>query len=122
MKKEQTTPKAKSEPVFAGSILANARRIVDRRAVHRTNHGKPVIAIDADGEEYRFTSCADVERTIRVGYGRISSAINDFKRGKREMPLVFGFAWIYEADKDEYLNKIKAWIVLNAADNRKTHI
>ena len=122
MKNDQTIKKTKSAPIFMGTILANARRIIDRREKHKSYNGKPVIAIDADGEEYRFASCSDVERTTRIKGARISSAINDYKRGKREMPLVEGFAWIYEADKEEWQYKMKAWIALNAVDNRKTHI
>ena len=84
--------------------------------------GKPVIAIDADGEEYRFSSVADVERKVRISSSRIQTAMSDYKRGNREAPLVEGFCWLYEADRDEWLHKIKAWIMLNAADNRDTHI
>lgn len=120
-KTANTPPMGKQMPVFAGSKLANARQIVysGRKSLNHT--GKPIWAIDADGELYEFPSCAEVERQVRIPSGRISSAILDWKKGKREVPLVEGFIWCHCSDKDE-LPKLKTWITLNAADNRKTHI
>ena len=108
-------------PVFAGTKLATARQVIWKKVSKGGMTGKPVWAIDADGELYEFRSCAEVERQTRINSGRISSAILDYKKGKREVPLVEGFVWLYCADKD-YLPKLQAWIALNAADNRKTHI
>ena len=113
---------AKTKPVFEGSILAKARKVIDRRAKFRPNAGKEVIAIDADGMEYRFKSCSDVERQTRIRASRISGVIGRYKRGKMEVPLCEGFCWIYAADEEQYSAKVKAWIALNAVDNRKTHI
>lgn len=125
MKKNQPTPpsigKKVIEPVFAGTKLANARRVIWKKPPRGGHYGKPIWAIDADGELYEFPSCADVERQTRISSGRISAACLDYKKGKREVPLVEGFVWCYCADKD-LLPKLQAWIALNAADNRKTHI
>ena len=122
---KKTTPPSKRAavmtPVFAGTKLANARKIVVP-AKNRTGlYGKPILAIDADGELYEFSSAAEVERQVRISSGRLSSAINDYKQGKREVPLVEGFIWCYCADKD-LLPKLQAWIALNAKDTRKTNI
>ena len=122
--KTNSIPKKKSapmQPVLAGTKLANARIIIDRRGKVATFKGNPIMAIDADGTVYEFRSAAAVERECRISSGAISSAIGDFKRGKKEVPLVQGFCWCYCKDK-ELLPKIQAWIALNAEDNRKTHI
>ena len=124
MKKSITPPSKRAEtmtPVFAGTKLANARKIIALPKKRAGQNGKPIWAIDADGELYEFRSAAEVERQVRISSGRLSSAINDYKQGKREVPLVEGFVWCYCADKD-LLPKLKAWIALNAKDNRKTNI
>lgn len=126
MSKKQVPPppakgKVKLQAVFAGSRLSSARQIVCERHYNVVNAGKPIWAIDADGELHEFPNVATVERECRISSGRISSAINDFKKGKREVPLVEGFVWCYCKD-DEYLPKLRAWIALNAKDNRKTTI
>ena len=107
--------------MLAGSILAKARKI-DAVRVQPHYKGKPVIAIDADGETYRFASATAVEQQVRISAARITKAIAEYKSGKREAPLVEGFCWIKEEDKDEWLHKIQAWIVLNAQPNPNTHI
>ena len=120
--KKDVAKRVKVQPVFEGTILSKARKIIDRRGVLPVYKGKPVIAIDADGEEYNFQSCAEVERKTLISAGCIQSAIHDYKLGKREIPLVEGFCWLYVADKDEWLGKVKAWINVHAEDNRKTKI
>lgn len=120
--KKDVAKRVKVQPVFEGTILSKARKIIDRRGVLPVYKGKPVIAINADGEEYNFQSCAEVERKTLINAGRIQSAIHDYKLGKREIPLVEGFCWLYVADKDEWLVKVKAWINVHAEDNRKTNI
>ena len=112
-----------TKPVmFEGTILAKARKVIDRRTKNCSYNGKEVIAIDADGLEYRFASTAAVERETRIRASRLSGCINRFKKGKTEVPLCEGFVWIYAEDEEQYSAKVKAWIALNAADNRKTHI
>lgn len=56
--KKDVVKRVKVQPVFEGTILSKARKIIDRRGVLPVYKGKPVIAIDADGEEYNFQSCA----------------------------------------------------------------
>ena len=115
--------KASVKPIFEGSILAKARKVIDRRARKSHNVGNPVIAIDADGMEYRFEGgTSEVEKTVRIKAGRLSNVMNRFKHGKTEVPLCEGFCWLYEKDMEEYSAKVKAWIALNSVDNRKTHI
>ena len=108
--------------MFEGTKLAKARKIIDRRIKFHSYNGKEVIAYDADGMEYRFASTAEVERETRIRASRLSGCINRFKKGKTEVPLCEGFAWIYAEDEEQYSAKVKAWIALNATDNRKTHI
>ena len=50
--KKDVAKRVKVQPVFEGTILSKARKIIDRRGVLPVYKGKPVIAIDADGEEY----------------------------------------------------------------------
>ncbi|MBQ4395487.1 MAG: hypothetical protein II825_09380 [Paludibacteraceae bacterium] len=122
--KTNSIPRKKTapmQPVLVGTKLANARIIIDRRGRVNNYKGHPIMAIDADGMVYEFQSAAAVQRECRISSGAISSAIGDYKKGKKEVPLVQGFCWCYCKDK-ELLPKIKAWIALNAADNRKTHI
>lgn len=125
MSKKQPSPphtgRVKLQAVFIGSRLSSARQIVCERKYNVFNAGKPIWAIDADGELHEFPNVATVERECRISSGRISSAINDFKKGKREIPLVEGFVWCYCKD-DDLLPSLKAWIALNAKDNRKTSI
>ena len=71
--KKDVAKRVKVQPVFEGTILSKARKIIDRRGVLPVYRGKPVIAIDADGEEYNFQSCAEVERTTLISAGRIQS-------------------------------------------------
>lgn len=108
-------------PIFTGSILAKARMIVTNRTVPHYQ-GKPVIAIDADGETYRFASTADVQKQVRISAARIQKAMSEYKSGKRDAPLVEGLCWLREEDKTEYLHKVQAWIALNAKPNPDTHI
>ena len=112
----------KITPMFEGTPLAKARKVIDRRAKNLHRNGKVVVAIDADCEEYKFESTADVERQTKIRASRLSALINRYKKGKSEVPLCEGFCWMYEEDREELEHKIKAWIALNAADNRKTHI
>ena len=63
-----------------------------------------------------------VLQVIRVMVVTSRGDINRFKKGKTEVPLCEGFVWIYAEDEEQYSAKVKAWIALNAADNRKTHI
>lgn len=126
MKKSKITPPIGENarplmPIFAGSILAKARKITVNRV---TTHykGKPIIAIDADGEVYRFDSAAAVEQQIRISASRIQNAISNYKKGKREAPLVEGFCWLKEEDKGQWMHKVQAWIALNAQPNPNTRI
>ena len=113
----------KKPVMFEGTILAKARKVIDRRAKKSRNAGKPIVAIDADGMEYRFAGgTSEVEKQTRIKAGRLWAAMTAYKRGKREIPLLEGFCWLYEADMEEFGPKVKAWIALNAEDNRKTHI
>lgn len=114
--------KVTNKPMFEGTILFKARKIIDRRVRKFAAKGKKVIAIDADGEEYKFDSTAEVERQTKIRASRLSCVIGRYKKGKIEVPLCEGFCWMYEEDREEYEHKIKAWIALNATDNRKTHI
>ena len=114
--------KPNTTPIFEGTILAKARKIVDRRIRMSGNKGKVVIAIDADGMTYRFNSCVDVEKQTRIKASRISLVINRFKHNSIEVPICEGYCWMYEADMDMYEAPIKAWIALNALDTRKTTI
>ena len=119
--KEKKERKQPLQPVLVGTKLANARKIIDRRGKVTTYHGKPILAIDADGQCYEFLSVAAVERECRISASAITSAIGEYRKGKKEVPLCQGFCWCYCADK-ENLPKIQAWIALNAVDNRKTHV
>lgn len=113
----------KKPVMFEGTILAKARKVIDRRAKKSRNAGKPVIAIDADGTEYRFEGgTSEIEKQCRIRAGRLWGVMTRYKRGKMEVPLCEGFCWLYECDMEEYGPKVKAWIALNAVDNRKTHI
>ena len=107
--------------MLAGTILSKARLIETKRIMPKYK-GIPVIAIDADGETYHFDSCTQVELECRISAARIQKAMTEYKSGKREAPLVEGFCWLKEQDKDQWLHKIKAWIVLNAKPNPNTHI
>lgn len=126
MKKSGITPPIGEKrktlvPILAGSILAKARKIETNRVMPHYQ-GKPIIAIDADGETYRFASAAAVEQQVRISAARIQHAISEYKKGKREAPLVEGFCWLKEEDKDQWLHKIQAWVALNAKPNPNTHI
>ena len=106
---------------MAGTILSKARLIETKRIMPRYK-GIPVIAIDADGEEYRFTSATQVQLECRISAARIKKAIHEYKQGKREAPLVEGFCWLNEEDKTDWLHKVKTWIIMNAKPNPNTHI
>lgn len=112
--------KAKTKPILDGTKLGKARVIIDRRTKSLSYNGKEVIAIDADGMEYKFDSTAAVQRETGISAPGISRVINLYKKGKKEVPLFAGFCWIYTEDVEEYSHKVKAWIALNAADTRKT--
>lgn len=112
--------KAKTKPILEGTKLGKARVIIDRRTKSLSYNGKEVIAIDADGMEYKFDSTAAVQRETGISAPGISRVINLYKKGKKEVPLLAGFCWIYTEDAEEYMHKVKAWIALNAADTRKT--
>lgn len=121
MKKKNEVKKQTLKPVLAGTKLANARIIIDRRGKMPRYIAHPLMCIDADGTVYEFQSAKAVEREVRISSGAINSAISAFKKGKKEVPLCQGFCWCYCKDK-ELLPKIQAWIALNAADNPNTHI
>lgn len=114
--------KAKTKPVLEGTRLGKARLVIDRRTKQNFRSGKEVIAIDADCQEYKFESTAAVQRETGISSANISRVINLYKKGKKEVPLCAGFCWIYAEDVDQYSHKVKAWIALNATDNRKTNI
>ena len=114
--------KAKTKPILEGTKLGKARLIIDRREKNNFRNGKEVIAIDADGLEYKFDSTAAVQRETGISAASISRVINLYKKEKREVPLHAGFCWLYAEDVEEFSHKVKAWIALNATDNRKTHI